>query len=113
MILPQNESLRKERTVIYAKGATGEVKMELRQEETLLNVLRRMMSKYGEKKLVILEGDSTETMMFKDLVKLFQYASVVIGPQGSALANLLLATPLFLVEEAGMFSDGEQLMMFI
>jgi hypothetical protein len=109
MILPQNESLRIERTVIYVKGATGEVKMELRQEKTLLNVLRRMMSKYGEEKLVILEGDSIETTMpFKDLVELFQSASVVIGAQGIALANMLLVTPLFSAEEAGVFSDGVQ-----
>ena len=80
------------RTVVYYKRSAnvpnGRI-MDPQQETQMLQILEHMLVRFGRnEKIVVFDGSQT----FKQQVQLFQSASLVIGPHGGGLANLLFSS---------------------
>jgi len=80
-----------EKTIVYysrsnSLGARHGRAMDIEQEESIKNAIQHFMRRYNRtEKFVIFDGK----LSFNDQVKLFYSATVVIGPHGGGLANVL------------------------
>ena len=91
---PKPMSLTHKTVVFYTRGngqrVSGRV-MDYEQEQRLLQQTRHLMLRLNRpEKLVVFDG----SISIQDQIDLFQSASVVIGPHGGGLANLLFTLPI-------------------
>ena len=87
-----------EKTIVYYTRNPEEGKtkasnsrfMDAQQEEQIIGRIEHAIQRYGRtEKLVVFNGD----LSFLDQIKLFHSASILIGPHGGGLANILLMAP--------------------
>jgi hypothetical protein len=91
-IIPM-EDLTPRGTVMFYQGKRGEVQIEGRQEKQIIGKIQHMMTRYNRPETLVVWGPNVEEKTFLEQIELFESASLVIGPDGSGLANLLLASP--------------------
>jgi hypothetical protein len=90
---PTQSSLEKKTIVYYTRNHADALNgraMDVEQENVMIGMMKSMLQRYNRpEKLVIFDG----SLSLKEQVDLFQSATIVIGPHGGGLANMLFMLP--------------------
>jgi hypothetical protein len=89
--------LSEERSIVYytrrGEAKTYDRSMDEEQEEKMIQTIAHMMERFERKEQLVVFDGNPETWSVVQQIELFRSASVVIGPHGGGMANMIWMEP--------------------